>query len=341
MKVIVLGGTGNISTSIVTRLLEKGHDVTCFNRGQRPVRYAGDVAVIHGDKRDRTAFEEAMKPLACDAVIDMLAYTPEDAASTLRAFAGQSPHFVFTSSTAAYRQPAPRLPITDDSPLRGERDFEYGYFKAEAERFLCRKMEEGHAITIIRPSLTYGVGCANIGVTRLNYGIVRRIREGKPLVVFGDGTLPWSFTFSPDLAKAYVGALRNPKTIGQYYHACSEEPHIWDDLYLAFGRIVGVEPKLIHVSTELLMAANTPVFEHVVKEKIYCGLYDNSKIKAHIPEFLCDYTLESGLRMICDWYERDPAAQIVNPELMALEDRLAAMHERWLEEARSPAALLF
>jgi nucleoside-diphosphate-sugar epimerase len=335
MKVIVLGGTGNISTAIVARLLTEGHEVTCFNRGLRPVRYDGDVAVINGDKKDYSAFEAAMKPYKFDALIDMLSYNPADAAATLRAFEGRCGQFVFTSSSAVYRQPTGRVPITEDCPIRTENDFDYGFQKAEMERFLYGKMEEGIPITIIRPSLTTGIGGFNLGVTRGNYGIVKRIREGKPLVVFGDGTNPWSWTFSPDLAKAYVGVLGNPKTIGQFYHACTEEVHIWDELYQTFGKIIGVEPKIIHVSTELLCAIDRPTFEHIITEKMYPGAFDNSKIKAAVPEFVCDYTLEKGLRMMCDWYESDPAARVVKPEFEAIEDKVAALYDRWLVEAKA------
>lgn len=335
MKVIILGGTGNISTAIVARLLEKGHDVTCFNRGQRPVRYEGNVTVINGDKKDYPAFEAAMKRLQFDAVIDMISFNPDDAAATLRAFEGRCGQFVFTSSAAAYRQPTRQFPITEDCPIRTENDFEYGFQKAEMERFLYGKMGEGIPITIIRPSLTTGIGGFNLGVTRGNYGIIKRIREGKPLVVFGDGTNPWAWTFSPDLAKAYVGVLGNPKSIGQYYHACSEDYHIWDDLYQTFGKIIGVEPKLIHVSTELLCAVDRSAFEHIIKEKMYSGAYDNSKIRSHVPEFVCDYTLEKGLRMMCDWYESDPLARIINPAFEAVEDKVAALYSKWLAEAKA------
>ena len=251
MKVLVIGGTGNISTAIVDRLNELGHAVTVFNRGLRPIRYKQPVQIINGDKANKADFIEKMKPHRFDAVIDMISYNFSEAQITLDAF--DDVHFVFTSTVATYKRPFRGAAVTEDFELWDTEAYPYGYHKARMEDFLNEQSSAGRKITIIRPSLTYGIGCKNIGILRNNYGIIKRIRAGKPIIVFGDGTNPWDFTFAPDIAKVYAGVLCRELYFGQAYHVTSGDVRIWDDLYLEFGKIIGAEPKLLHLSTEMLM----------------------------------------------------------------------------------------
>ena len=331
MKVLVIGGTGNISSAVVSRLLALKHEVTVLNRGLRPVRYDGKVEQLICDRKDRTAFEALLNGRVFDAAIDMVAYNVDDAKSTLKALKDSVGHFVFTSTVATYKRPFAAVPIKEDFKQYDTPIFPYGFEKAKMENYLREEMTNGINITIIRPSLTYGIGCKNIGVMRNNYGIIKRIRSGKRIIQFGDGTNPWAWTFAPDIAKAYAGVLCREKCFGQSYHVTSDDHHIWDDLYLTFGKIIGIEPKLVHVSTEMLMAAAPEVFLHVQQEKMYCGIFDNSKIKADVPEFKCDNTLEGMLREITNWYESDENARIIDTKLDELEDSLLLKYDKVMD----------
>ncbi len=326
MRVLIIGGTGVISTAIVQRLIDEGHEAVVLNRGLRTVRYKGNVEQIVADKKDEVAFEKAVGACSFDAVIDMISYNPEDAALTLRA-AKNAKHIVFTSTVAVYKRPYNGVPIKETHPRFDTDIFPYGYHKARMEDYLQQKMDEGMPITVLRPSLTFGIGGKNVGIMRNNYGIVSRIRSGKPVVMFGDGTNPWAFTFAPDLAKAYVGVLLKPVCMGQMYHATSDDHHTWDDLYTTFGRIVGCAPKIVHISTEMLMAVSADTFSHLYFEKMHCGIFDNTKIKQHVPEFDCTFTLEKLLRELLAWYESDEEAGVVDPRLEALEDSIVQKYE--------------
>ncbi|MDR0878723.1 MAG: NAD-dependent epimerase/dehydratase family protein, partial [Treponema sp.] len=303
-KVLVIGGTGVISTEIVNRLCALSHEVTVFNRGLRKVRYQGSVECITGDKKDEAGFRKLLLGRRFNGVIDMISYNPEDAALTLDALGAlnhgsenkggsenRGGHFIFTSTVAAYKRPVRNIPVIETNELfDNDKISPYGYHKARMEAFLQIKMAD-IPITIIRPSLTFGTGCRNVGIMRNNYGIIRRLQQGKPIVVFGDGTNPWAWTFAPDLAKAYAGVLCRPACFGQIYHATSDDRHIWDDLYLEFGRLTGTVPHLVHISTEMLMRFSEAVFSHVYQEKMHCGIFDNSKILRDVPEFTIDYPL--------------------------------------------------
>lgn len=329
MKVLVLGGTGVISRDIVNQLRQTDHEVTLYNRGQRSVPFSGKVRQITGDRSDRVTFESSMREERFDAVIDMICFNEADARSTVAAFGESGAHIVICSSVAAYKRPYQSVPTVESEELLFDDPvFSYAFDKAEVERYLNTVVAERQLpITMIRPSLTFGPGAANMGVLRQNYGIIDRIRKGKPLVMFGDGSTVFSFTFTPDLAKAFVGILGNPKTFGQAYHVCSEERTRWEDLYLTFGKVLGCEAKIVHVPSELLVAANPDLFSHLFFEKTFPGLFDNSKIRSVLPGFTCDITLQEGVKMMVEWFEKE--ANQVDPEKDALEDRIVEFHVGW------------
>ena len=335
MNVLVLGGTGVISRAIVNRLLEKGHAVTIFNRGNRALLFSKPVRQITGDRQDRVDFESRMRMESFDAVIDMICFNRADARSTIAAFRDCTDQIIVCSSVAAYRRPYRSVPTVESAEsLYDDPTFAYAYHKAEAERYLDEVVRSQQLpITVIRPSLTFGLGASNVGVLRQNFGIVDRIRKGKPLVMFGDGSTPWSFTFTPDLAKAFVGVLGNPQTYGQAYHACSEERCRWEDLYLEFGKVLGIEPHIVHIPSELLRVADPELFSHLYFEKTFVGLYDNSKIKSVVPDFTCDISLHDGVKMMVEWFERE--ANHVDPAKDAMEDRLVELVAGWESQMRT------
>ena len=332
MKVLVLGGTGVISRAIVGRLLEERHQVSLYNRGTKKIPFAGEVEHIRGDRLQREQFESDLRRRTFDAVIDMICFNEADARSSVAAFRNNVGHIVICSSIAAYKRPYQTVPTIEAAEeLWEDPVFGYAYHKAQMERFLHRVIREEHLpITIVRPSLTYGPGAANIGILRQNYGIIDRIRKGKPLVMFGDGSTSWSWTFAPDLAKGFVGILGNSQTYGEAYHICSEERRIWEDLYLEFGKIVGRAPQIVHIPAELLHQAAPNLCAHLYFEKTYAGLFDNAKIRQVIPGYRAQISLNEGLRTIADWFEK--AANTVDPEKDALEDKLVELHRSWTDQ---------
>ncbi|GIX48495.1 MAG: hypothetical protein KatS3mg131_2706 [Candidatus Tectimicrobiota bacterium] len=327
MRVLVLGGTGVISRAIVEQLLAAHHEVVLFNRGTRRLAFAGEVAQLTGDRRHREAFEQEMRRHRFDAVIDMICYDAADARSTLAAFRDTTGHLLVCSSVAAYKRPYKTVPTLEDAEvLWDDPAFGYGFHKAEAERVLWHAIaSEQLPVTIFRPSLTFGPGATNVGVLRQNYGIVTRIRQGKPLVMFGDGSTYFSFTFAPDVARGVVGLLGKPETFGQAYHICSEARTTWEDFYLTWGAILGKTPHLVHLPAELLYRAAPNLCAHLYFEKTYGGLFDNSKIRGVLPHFQATISLRAGLETLLAWFERE--ASTVDAEKDALEDRLVEAYQ--------------
>lgn len=326
MKVLLLGGTGVIGREVLKLLLARGDDITLFHRS--PKAGTEGVRNLYGDRRDLAAFEKSFAGSSFDAVIDLACYNEADARGTVRVFGRRAGQLVFSSSIAAYKRPYVMQPVREDNPLMDVNVFDYGFQKAEMERYLQSEIARGLPITIIRPSQTYGIGTPNVGCLRNNYGLLARMKEKKPILVNGDGRNPWVWTFAPDLAKAFVGVLGKQHCLGEIYQATSDEAHIWDDLYLTIGDILGEKPTLYHLPTDLLYLARPDLFAHLVYEKTYCGLFDNSKIKRDVPEFVCEYSLRRGMEMICNWFLSDESQHVIDPEKVAFEDQACALYEQ-------------
>ena len=336
MKVLILGGTGVISREIVKQTVEKGFDVTMFTRGSKESPYADRIKVLTGDRNDKEAFARLMADVEADVVIDMICFNEEQARQTMEIFRGKVRQIIFTSSIAAYQRPYRSTPIREECELlREDPGFAYGYNKAQVERYLQSEMKtpSSTAITIIRPSLTFGPGAANFGTLRQNRNLVRRIRESKPVVMVGEGVIPWSFTFTPDLAAAYVLACGNEKTYNDYFHVTNTELVVWEDLYRAVGKAVGREPRFCYISSHILSEAYPAVCQHLNVEKVHYSYFSNEKFLAAAPEFSPKITLEEGVRTLVDWWEETDFPY--DDEKDRMEDEICALYQRFVEDIKA------
>ena len=189
MKVLIIGGTGNISRGIVAALLQRNHEVVMFNRGQHPDAPPPDIQVIHGDRRDRDAFESRMRAEKFNAVIDMISYNADDAASALRAFRGRVDGFIHCSTVMTYGPPFPfsGVNIPETAPLNGTS--EYGRGKIAADKLLLdAHAEDGFPVTIFKPSYTHGPGMLVHRQVGGDGSWIDRLRKGKPILSAGGRT---------------------------------------------------------------------------------------------------------------------------------------------------------
>jgi len=335
MKLLVIGGTGVISREIVKQASAKGFDVTIFNRGNRDCPVPEGVKVIHGDRDDAKDFAEKMSDLNVDVMIDMNCLTREQAVQDVEIFGDKVEQMIITSSIAAYVRPFKSYPIREEAEeLDTTGNFIYGYNKAEIERYLQSMMGKiKAAITIIRPSLTFGEGAANFGMLRQNRNLVRRIKEGKPVVMMGEGVAPWSFTFVQDLANGFVLSCGNENTYNDWYHVTNTEIVVWEDLYHAVGKAVGKEVKMVNIPTVLLAEMLPDVCMHHYVEKRHFSLFDISKFQKAVPEYQPKVTLEEGVKALVEWWEEVDFPY--DEEKDALEDRMCEAYEKFRKELLS------
>ena len=253
MRVLIIGGTGLISTAIVDQLLQRGDDVTVFNRGLTETRFStpSRVMALRGDRRDFAAFESEMAGQSFDAVIDMVAFAPDEASSLLRAFTGRVEQIVVCSTVCVYGGPMTRLPATDDERHRPVT--QYGRNKSAIERILLEASgRDGLATTVLRPSFTTGEGHTLAGAVMFDDTTLDRLRRGLPVIVHDDGRTPWAIAHVSDVARGFVGALLNPRAYGQAYHLTSDEHTTWDGVFHSMNQAAGGRSPIVHIPTKWL-----------------------------------------------------------------------------------------
>jgi nucleoside-diphosphate-sugar epimerase len=325
-KVLMIGGTGLISTPITRLLLAAGHEVTHYNRGQREARFEGHVQTIHGDRNDFSTFERQMADAGeFDCVIDMICFAPEQAESAVRAFKGRAGQFIFTSTVDVYSKPASRYPILESEPRRGNNS--YGSNKILCEDiFLTAHMRGDLNVTIIRPAMTYGEGGTIVELQGWGTKYIDRIRKGKTVIVHGDGSALWVACHIDDAAGAFMGALNNPVASGKVYHVTGEEWLTWNAYYGGVAEALGVSaPRIVHIPTDLLMKA-APERMAVVEQNFQGNnIFDNTAAKTDLG-FRYTIPWVEGVRRTIAWL--DTNSKIVNSDDDPFDDRLITAWER-------------
>lgn len=316
MRVVVVGGTGNISTSIVRLLLEQGHEVTCVNRGATGTAPEG-VETIVVDRHDTERFESRVHASGFDAAIDVIAFTPEDVRSSMRAFRDVG-HVIHTSTVTVLGEQFDWLPVTEDHPVRPT--VPYAAMKADAERVLLEAhYGSGFPVTIMRPSTTYGPKRAlrQIGIDST---WVSRIRAGKPIIKVGDGRATHHLLHVDDAALAFVGALGRERCIGQTYHLVHPQHTTWEDFHAAAMRVLGREVDQVGVPADVLEAIDAQRFLFATKVFAHNMLFSAAKVQRDIPEFVPKVTVEQGLAETVEHID----AHGLGAEADDLEDRIIA-----------------
>ncbi|HEY5040227.1 MAG TPA: NAD-dependent epimerase/dehydratase family protein [bacterium] len=276
MKVLLVGGTGVISTSIVNQLVERGDEVTVYNRGVSEKRVpTAKVKFLQGNRFDAAEFEKEMQKHTFDAVIDMMAFAPENADSLLRAFTGRAKQIVVCSTVCVYGGPLTKLPATDDEPHRPVG--EYGKNKSKIESTLLNANgKNGIFTTVLRPSYTTGEGADYPGVL-FDDSLPNRLRQGLPVILHDGGKAAWAVAHVSDVARGFVNSLLNPKAYGQSYHLTSDEHTTWTGVFEALAKACGGKLNPVAIPTEWLYAQAPRRSVGIKYIFQYPSVFDNSK----------------------------------------------------------------
>ena len=325
MKLLFLGGTGNISTACVDLALERGHDVTILNRGRTASRLGRPVRAVAGERDDGRLLRSLAEATRFDAIVDFLCYRSEQAETAIEAFAGRTSQYVFIGTAAAYEKPVVHYVVTETTPLRNP-FWEYARLKIACEERLRRAgQESGFPVTVVRPSYTYGPTWIPSGFGGQDYTVVDRMRRGLSIVCHGDGTSLWVMTAASDFA---VGLLGNPRAVGEAFHITSDEVLTWEAIYGAIAQAAGAEPKLVHVPSELIASLYPERGGSLLGDKAWSIVFDNAKIQRFVPEFRPRTTFAEGIARSIAWFDADPARRTVNEETNHRIDRVIAAQRR-------------
>ncbi|NKB66790.1 MAG: NAD-dependent epimerase/dehydratase family protein [Candidatus Latescibacteria bacterium] len=306
MRVLIIGGTGIISTGITRLLVERGDQVVLYNRGRSASQVAGGYTTITGDRKDFSVFEQRMQEAGTfDCVIDMFCFAPAEAESAVRAFQGRTAQYIFCSTVDVYTKPAAAYPITEEAERLPSETFSYAYNKARCEELLFAAHQRGDlAVTSIRPGHTYGEGGNNL-IHPFGFGnsYIDRMKKGQPLILHGNGTSFWPTCHRDDVAVAFVGAIGNDKALGRSYHAAGEEWMTWEQYHQRLATAIGApEPNFVYIPTDVLVRMAPGAAAWCQMNFSYNNLFDNTAAREDLG-FRVTIPWVEGARRSVQWLE--------------------------------------
>ena len=334
-KALFIGGTGTISAAIVRRLVnELGWQVWLLNRGNRPDAVPEGAHSIVADINDEADVLEKLGDMTFDCVCEFIGFTPDQVERDYRLFRGRTRQYIYTSSASAYHKPAASYIITEGTTLANPH-WEYSRNKIACEDFLMKVYrEEGFPVTIVRPSHTYDERSVPLGVhgKKGSWQVIKRMLEGKPVIIQGDGTSLWTMTFNTDFAVGYTGLMGNRHAIGEAFQITGDETLTWNQIYATIADALGVELKAYHVASDFLAAVGDKYgydFEgSLIGDKSVSVVFDNRKLKRAVPDMRTEVRFDQGVRIALDYVLSHPERQIPDPEFDAWCDRVIEAQER-------------
>ncbi len=324
MRVLFIGGTGDISTSVSKLAVERGIELVLLNRGQTKTDIPG-VAHIQADIHQPEQVRQAINGMRFNSVVNWVAYVPEDIERDIELFRGVTNQYVFISSASAYQKPAVTPIITESTPLHNP-FWRYSRNKAACEaRLMVAFDAEEFPVTIVRPSHTYAQRIP--AIMGGPYAMVERLLNGWPVLVHGDGTSLWTLTHSEDFAKGFVGLLANPHAIGHAVHITSDELLTWNQIHEIVAQALGVEPNIVHIPSDFIARVDPEVGPGLLGDKSWSVIFDNSKIKRLVPEYQATIPFHMGVQKVLAWFEEDERRKAVDPAAHEQMDAIIRAYE--------------
>lgn len=324
LKVLFIGGTGIISAACTALAVDRGFDLYLLNRGQSGRPVPDKVTVLTGDIRDLQSARQALGDHQFDVVVNWVAFTPDHIETDLALFNGRLRQYIFISSASAYQTPPSGLPITESTPLYNPY-WAYSRDKiACEERLMQAYRQDGFPITIVRPSHTYD---KTLLPMRGRYTVVNRMREGKKVIVHGDGTSLWVLTHHRDFAEGFVGLLGNSHAIGDTFQITSDELLTWNQIFEMVAEAAGVTANLVHIPSDFIAGFDSDWGASLLGDKSHSVIFDNTKIKRVVPDYTASIPFAHGVKEIINWYDADAARQRVDRQFDALMDQIIAAYE--------------
>ncbi|MBQ8654887.1 MAG: NAD-dependent epimerase/dehydratase family protein [Clostridia bacterium] len=332
MKALFIGGTGTISSGIVKQLAQNPEwEVILVNRGNRMERVPEGVRVIQADANNEAELAAKLEGMTFDCVCEFIGFRQEQVERDWRIFRGRTKQYMYISSASAYQKPPRNHVITESTPLCNPY-WQYSRDKIACEDFLMRKYrEEGFPVTVVRPSHTYDERFLPLDVTgdKGFWSVVKRMIEGKPVIMHGDGTSLWTVTHNSDFAKGFIGLMGNVHAIGETFQITSDESVTWNQIYQTIADCLEVPFRPYYVASSFLHDAGRYDFNGgLVGDKANSVVFDCSKIKKVVPGFCCTVRMDQGIRRSLENILAHPELQREDPEFDQWCDRVIAALEK-------------
>ena len=322
MKVLFIGGTGNISTACTTEAVRQGIEVVHINRGTNAA--PAGVRTIQCDIRDIDATRNALNGESFDCVVDWIAFDTDHIEGDISLFRGKTRQFIFISSASVYQKPPSDYRITESTPAYNP-FWNYSQKKIACEQRLVREhAESGFPFTIVRPSHTYSVGWIPTTFGSRDFTIPQRILDGRKIVVHGDGQSLWTLTHTEDFAVGFAGLIGHPRAIGETFHITSDEALSWDHIHRTIGHVLGTEPDIVHIPSDVIARQAPSIGPGLLGDKMYSVVFDNTKIKRFVPAYNARIPFHRGVERSVQWLMADESRRIIDEKAEGIIDSLVA-----------------
>lgn len=332
MKILLIGGSGTISSAVTQKLVSENHQVFVLNRGNNNDRLPSSVHVLVADMANENDVAEIIKDHFFDAVCEFIAFHPSQIERDIRLFSEKTNQYIFISSASAYHKPSVNPYITEGTTLANPY-WQYSRDKIACEEVLWNAYRQNNfPMTIVRPSHTYDERHIPLGVHGKKgfWQVIQRMLENKPVIVQGDGTSLWTLTHNTDFAEGFVGLLGNPKALGEAFHITSDESLTWNQIYQEIAKALHVPLKLYHVTSDFLSAVGKQYdFEgSLIGDKSTTVIFDNSKLKSVVPTFSAKVPFRKGVRLTLEYLEKHPECKVLDAEFDLFCDQVIAAEEK-------------
>ena len=325
MKVLFIGGTGNISAAVSKLALEQGIDLYHLNRGNKPA--LDGVNNLVADIADSIAVKKMLSNHIWDVVVNWVAFTPEDVIRDIKTFEGKVGQYIFISSASVYQKPPVHYIISETTPLDNP-FWDYARNKIACENLLMDEfVRKEFPVTIVRPSHTYSTVIPVTLGGWTEYTVIDRIKKGLPVVVQGDGTSLWTLTHADDFAIGFLGLFGNNLALGEAFHITSDEVLTWNQIYEAVAQAAGHTANIVHIPSDYI--ADYADLHHypskrgsLLGDKSYSAVFDNSKIKKFVPTYKANIPFAVGIKNTLHWFESEPTRMIINEQTNKFLDGL-------------------
>ncbi len=328
MKILFIGGTGNISMACTRIALEQNMEVWHLNRGKTNSDTPYGVNTFTADIHDTEKVKELIKDLYFDVVANFISFVPADVDNDFKIFEGKCDQYIYISSASAYQKPPTHPVITESTPLKNPY-WQYSRDKiASEERLNKYYQEKDFPVTIVRPSLTYDTVIPVAIGSWTDFTIIDRIRKGKEIIVHGDGSSLWTITHSDDFARGFIGLAGNQQAIGHAFHITSDEILTWNQIYESVAYAAGAKARMVHIPSDFIARFDDFQRGNLLGDKACSVIFDNSKIKSFVPGFVATIPFKQGIKRTVKWFEEKQERMVIDEGNNAFMDKVIAAYKK-------------
>lgn len=331
MRVLFLGGPGNISFSTITDLLLHGHEVAVLKRSHGGLLgLEGKIRVFHGDRDHPETLSQTLAAFRPDHVVDASCFEVPQAQTLIHAVSAQPcQRVVFISTADVYGYPLNRLPMREDDPWAPPCG-DYATNKLAIEQLYGEAFGRGETqLTIVRPGYALGK-TFSLTAMGINQGglLASRIREGRPVLSPGDGTTLIDAGAAHNTGRMIARICEEPEAAGQAYTCAHPRAVTYDQYIEVFAEAVGRPAQIVHVPTDFLLSLGRPEVAHsLLPDMMGHHLYFSVEKFAHqFPDFEWEWSLTDAARDFIT--HQEATGGLTRLQLPQFEDRVL---EVWLQ----------